>query len=222
MLQQLTRHLAAHRTWLAAATVAALTAGTVSTASAETTFKIDINSTDQEAEDVGLTPPITAPEWDGVTEGTPKTIGDVTFNSFGISRTRESDGSANPDKLLADFVFGNAGLEITNLPEGVWDVEIWSFDAGFRADSQIIGIKDVDGETSLTDDFDANADTPFTFQFNSAEYADTFQFFVRSDDESGDNDRERMNAVQLTLIPEPASVALFGLGGIMLLSRRRR
>ena len=46
MLPQLTRHLAAHRIWLAAATVAALTAGTISTASAATIFKIDIDSTD--------------------------------------------------------------------------------------------------------------------------------------------------------------------------------
>ena len=44
MLQQLTRHLAAHRIWLAAATVAALTIATASTASAATIFKIDINS----------------------------------------------------------------------------------------------------------------------------------------------------------------------------------
>ena len=220
MLPQRTRHLAAHRAWLAAATVAALTAGTASTASAATIFKIDINQNNTN----------TASGWDGVVPGTSVSIDGVTFDAVGSAITRtDSNNDPDPDALLADFVFAGSvvgvdpGLEITDLPEGVWDVELWSLDSQFTIVDQIIGIKDADGETLWTTDFDESATAPFTYQFDTADYANTFTIFARGNDgNENEINRSRVNALQLTLIPEPASVALVGLGGIMIFSRRRR
>jgi len=201
-----------HRCILTATLLAALP---MASASAGTIFKIDIDSND----DIG---PVTASGWDGVNVNTGATVVDgVTFVPDGGSRTRSSGGSPNPDALLADFVFATeVRLEIEDLPEGIWEAEVWSWDGDFNVtgDPQIIGIQDSSNEVIKTSSFTANPDNPFTFQFDTADFANPFSVFVRTDEMN----RARLNAVQLTRIPEPASLAMLGVGGVMLLTRRRR
>ena len=73
----------------------------------------------------------------------------------------------------------------------------------------------------IVSSFDANPTDPATFTFDTANFDETFTIFTRGT-VGGKGGKARFNGLELTLIPEPASVALVGLGGIMLLSRRRR
>ena len=65
----------------------------------------------------------------------------------------------------------------------------------------------------------ADAYTGQSFALNQTTSARYVKFDILSN--QGDNSRVGLGQVRFLAIPEPASVALIGLGGIMLLTRRR-
>lgn len=218
MFTLMTRHIASHRVWLPAILVAAITAGTALPASAATTFKIDIDSTyggsDLETA-LGFTSLLATNQTGSAT------IDGVTFTESGSKGDRNRSGGSD---LVTDFIFnddggvaGDVGLKISGLQEGIWEASIWSFDSATGVSNQNAGVKSDDGSDRQLFVTGFNASTsPVTFQFNTANFDDDFIIFV-----SGGAGRARFNGLELTtLIPEPASVALVGLGGVILLSRR--
>jgi hypothetical protein len=114
------------------------------------------------------------------------------------------------------LTFGAAG----SLPAGVWQVEMWVWDQGLvdATTPMIIGYRSNAAETIVTTNAIPDSTLPAqTFQFTSDGLA-AYDVFVR---ENNTVDRSRLNAVRLTLIPEPSSVVLMvaALAGFV---RRRR
>ncbi len=138
-----------------------------------------------------------------------------------------ADGSRNRntgDPLTGDFVFDDGagqavGVRVFNLPDALWDVEVWAFDT-FDAGLQIVGITQTGvGEILFTNSFLSNPTLPFTFRIDSSLLEDGFGVFTR---ENNAADRSRFNAIRFTrVIPEPAT-ALLGVLGLAGLGMRRR
>ncbi len=134
--------------------------------------------------------------------------------------------SPNPNALTSDFVFDDgAGQAIVfffgqagQLPAGTWQVEAWIFESSGGLGPSIVGYRTNNVETQITDNALENPTDPAaTFTFESDGIA-RYDLFVR---ENNTEDRSRLNAVRLTLIPEPGSTVL-ALAGIGLLMLRRR
>jgi len=195
-----------------------------------TDIKIDIDSTSLSSSNHGGTI-LTEPGWTSLdatmpSEGDSVSVGGVTFTTLAVfssdgSRVRMTGSAPNPNALTADFLYddGNGqavGLRVYNLPDGLWDAKVWSWDQTSPAGGQIVGLAYTGGpEIILTDDFTPHPTDPYTFQFDSSTLPDGFGIFTRESAISG-NDRARFNALQLTLvppaIPEPITMLAVGLG----------
>lgn len=205
---------------------------------AATIYAIDINT-------VGSS--VTASGWTGLdapfsTDGGSVTLDGIVFSlsSSDGSRLRGSVASPNPNALTGDFAFddGPGQAIILNfgvagdLAAGTWKVEVWTLDSGAAVGDQILGLRTnnsedvasvIDGSPQvngrISNTVSTSADSPaatFTFLSNgSAKY----DVFLR---ENNSQNRSRLNAVRLTLIPEPSSAGVLGLLGATLLIRRRR
>jgi hypothetical protein len=190
------------------------------------TYMIDIDSTDPAgpiATEVGWT------SFDGTLgNASPAlTIDGIDFSVASADGSRLRGGaSPNPNALTADFVFDDgAGQAIVfffgtagQLPAGTWQVEAWIHESSGGLGPSIVGWRRDNVETQITDNALENATDPAsTFTFESDGIA-RYDLFVR---ENNTENRSRLNAVRLTLVPEPGSTVL-ALGGLSLLMLRRR
>ncbi|MBN1851182.1 MAG: PEP-CTERM sorting domain-containing protein [Pirellulales bacterium] len=93
------------------------------------------------------------------------------------------------------------------------------YDASSIIGTQIVGYRANETETIVGTDVEQNATDPaITFQFTS-DGVSAYDVFVR---ENNDGNRSRLNAVTLSLIPEPTSLGLLGLVlfGLVLMRRK--
>ena len=132
-----------------------------------------------------------------------------------------ADGSRNRatgNALTRDFIFDNgggvaSGLTVTNLPDGVWQASVWSWDEDAIFGDQIVLMNGLSGggEFIATTDFAADPNTPFRFLFDTEDFNNTFGIFTR---ENNSQNASRFNALQLVLVPEPTTVAIWSLLGV--------
>ena len=135
---------------------------------------------------------------------------------------------ATPNDLTGDFAFddgvdqaiilffGQAG----QLPAGTWMVETWIWDSTIASlGNMFVGYRDDGMEFEQTDAAVPDATDPAsTFTFVS-DGTSRYDLYVR---ENNAGNRARLNAVRLTLIPEPSSSLLALLSGLFFLGQRRR
>ena len=155
------------------------------------------------------------------------TIDTIDFSLFttapNASRIRNGPNALTRDFIYEEGVANNAvGLKFGgagDLVAGTWRVEVWAWDSNVAAslDSLIIGTREGISETIHTTTFAGSATDPFVATFVS-DGTSAYDVFVR---ENNDTNRARMNAVRLTLIPEPSTVLLVALGVPVMLRRRR-
>lgn len=165
----------------------------------------------------------------------------VNFQLFtvGTNASRRRDSISN--SLTRDFVFeeGTVGNAVGilfggagDLEAGTWKVEVWSYDASVPSlGDQILGLRTNNNENNaatINGALQTNGIITTTMATSAADPAATFTFLsdgVSSYDvflrENNANQRTRLNAVRLTLIPEPSSTILM-LGGMFGLALRRR
>jgi hypothetical protein len=152
-------------------------------------------------------------------------VGQTSFAVFSADGARNRAGA---NALTTDFVFddgdgGAVGVQVFDLPDGVWQAEVWAWDDSVAMGDMIVGITQFQHapEMIFTDSFTPDPNQPFTFTFDSRDLIDGFGIFTREN-----NDplfRSRFNALRLTqIIPEPATASLLALGAVVLLRRRRR
>ncbi|MEM6259481.1 MAG: PEP-CTERM sorting domain-containing protein [Planctomycetota bacterium] len=163
--------------------------------------------------------------------------GSVTVGGIEFTQSVGSNGfrSDDPSPLTKDFAQANGGETMTvsfggagDLSAGLWQVEIWSYDYNFAADDFNTGILDDGVGTTLVTGATPNPSSTLvastnrlpavSFNFTSDGTSAYGVFLV---DEPGSGTRTRLNALRLTLVPEPSSLALLGLSGLCMLRRRR-
>jgi len=213
------------RIGLAMLAVALIATVAAAPADAATIFKIDIDST-EEVNSVDTEPGFTSLN---ATASNSVTVNSVTFTEAGSEGNRNRNDPASD--LLTDFLFnensGDVGLQISGLPEGIWAAKVWSFDAGGNsfeeAKNQNVGVKDGSNRTVFVTGFDDNDQNPATFQFDTADFANTFTIFTDGTEGTSGKKRARFNGLELRqVIPEPASVGLGVAGLLGMLARRPR
>lgn len=168
------------------------------------------------------------------------TIDGDTFTLVGQGGARDR-GAVNPagiNEVTADFAFKEAGaggveFQLTlggagALEAGVWELSVYSYDSNVPITDQIIGLYTNGGSEVI---YGASVDgtligPALTFQFTS-DGTSAYSLFLRdsaANPTAGTDaeDKVRLNGIDLTLVPEPASgaMALVGLGALA--TRRRR
>jgi len=175
------------------------------------TYKIDINDTDNS---------VTMPGWTGLDathtgDGGSVTVGGVNFwiSSSDGSRLRGSVGSPNPDALFGDFAFDDGANQavILNfggagaLPAGRWQVKMYIWDQSFPGTlgNQITAYRVNTAATIVDSAVVPSASGPASTFYFISDGTSAYDVFVR---ENNGNNRSRLNAVELTRLPEqPAS-----------------
>ena len=152
-------------------------------------------------------------------------VNGVVLQVFGTDGSRNRGGS---NHLTGDFIFDggsgqDSGVRIYGLPDGIWEASVWAWDNWFptTVGDQIVGITQFGAgdEILFTDSFAPSPTDPFTFRFDSTGLPNGFGIFTR---ENNQWNRSRFNAIQLSYIPEPTTLALLGLGALALVRRRRK
>jgi len=200
-------------------------------------YRIDIDSTDIAGG--GSSPPIeTQPGWNsldatGVANNGSVSIDGIVFTpgSSDGSRLRRSGSATDPNDLLADFIYDDGSGQAVvlsfgedgDLPAGDYEVKVWIWDAN-RPDlgDMIVAWRRNTAEHIMATDVRPNPNGPaYTFRFTSDGQA-AYDIFVR---ENNDQNFSLLNAVVLTRLPEPSTLALAALGLLSLAvfgGRRKR
>jgi len=174
-----------------------------------TQFKIDVNDGSSPTE-TGWTAIGAAHSGNGGTV----TVGGVRFDVASADGARNRSG---PNALTRDFIYDDdggqaSGLRIYDLPDGIWEAKVWSWDNDFptAVGSQFVGVGWTAGNF-IAGTMMPHPTDPFAFTFDSSTLDDGFGIFTR---ENNSANRSRFNALQLTrvIIPEPITMLAVGLG----------
>jgi hypothetical protein len=197
-------------------------------------YSIDIDSTAISGTDTSG-PLSTEPGWTSLNatggNGSGVTIDGITFSVGSVdgSRIRLASGSPNPNALTGDFIFDDGANQAVilffggagSLQAGLWQVDLWTYDSLVPTglDPQIVGYRTNAVETIVSNAVLGDPVNPaISFMFTS-DGVSAYDVFVR---DGSTFDRSRLNAVRLTYIPEPSTVALTAIGVGCLAWRRRR
>ncbi len=206
---------------------------------AATLYMIDINQSANSVTESGWT------GLDVTGNNSAVTVDGVEFRVGSIDGAllRGTTGSPNPDALVGDFIyddgagqavilyFGNQGSAGPTLQAGTWQVEVWSYDSAAGINNQFLGLRTNNNENAaatingvlqgngiVTSTMSGTSSGPahtFTFLADGSSYYDVFAR------ENNNEDRSRLNAVRLTLVPEPSTFLLAVLSGLFILRRQR-
>ncbi len=209
----------------------------VCSAQAATVYNIDIDASGTDYLKSGYTrlvSPFTG-------SGGSVTIDGDTFTLFGQAgaRARGLGNATNIDGVNRDFAFiegGAGGVELGmqlgsagGLEAGTWELSVYSWDSDVPVEGQIVGIYTDNGAVSeiiYGASVDKSSTGPaVTFQFVS-DGTSAYSLFIRdsaANPSAGTDstDKIRFNGIDLVYIPEPSSLGLLGIGGLLLLKRRR-
>jgi hypothetical protein len=191
-------------------------------------YTIDINDADNSLTEAG---------WTGLDanhtgNGGAVIVDSVSFAPFSAdgARLRGTTTSPSPDALVGDFVFDDGagqavGLSFGgagDLQAGDWQVEVWIWDADYTGSGSLtsfVGWRANGTETIVANDVESLATGPaITFNFTSDGTA-AYDVFVR---ENNAGNRTRLNAVRLTLVPEPTVGLLAAFCALPFFFRRKR
>jgi hypothetical protein len=191
-----------------------------------TTYKFDIDRTESL---------VTMPGWTSFPVGNADTTVthvvdgiDFRLSSADGARLRGTVAAPVPDALLADFAFDDgAGQAIIfhfgtagQLPANIWQVDVYSLDSGggIAVEDQILGLRRNGAETEIANNvIETDMGPAYSFRFRS-DGVSAYDIFLR---ENNVDNRTRLNAVVLSTIPEPGTIALVGLAGVALVGYRR-
>lgn len=163
----------------------------------------------------------------------------VTFTMFGSAGTRDRGTSSGANDLTRDFAFPDetdnigapVGVEITGLEAGIYQASVWSFE-GSGADiyPEWIGYETDTGSSDVSQiSFDPEHTTDpaivFTFAYDPSTDGNLRIFAYGYEGfQCVQCPRARFNALQLTAVPIPAAIWLFGSGliGLFGIARRKK
>jgi hypothetical protein len=193
-------------------------------------YMIDINDVDT---------PVTAPGWTALDavhtgSGTTVVVDGITFEIFSAdgARLRGTTEAPNPNPLTGDFVFDDGagqavGLRLGSptaaaagtLAAGQWQVEMWIYDATVNAGNQAVGFQTLPPgmtafETIVSSTVTPHATDPAITFLLDADGVSHYSVFTR---ENSDLNRSRLNAVRVTMIPEPAALTIVAAAALLLM-----
>ncbi len=187
-------------------------------------YQIDIDSTAVSGSD-NTGPVSTTPGWTSLlatANGSGVVLDGINFNVGSIdgSRIRLLNGAPNPSSLTGDFIYDDGANQAVilffgiagSLAAGEWQVDAYIYDSlvGASLGEQIVGYRTNGVETIVSTTVIGDPVNPaISFTFTS-DGTSAYDLFVR---EGSTFDRSRLNAVRLSYVPEPSTMALALLAG---------
>lgn len=155
---------------------------------------------------------------------------DSEASLFNVDPRNRGDASGSLGNLIEDhFKSQSNGMELTldGLKAGIYELTTWHHDGGGGATGNLIDIFVTDALGALRQVVDGLVTTGGLAPSNIASatytiYSDGINpITILFDDATASDHETALNGFQLLVIPEPATMSMLALGGLMLIRRRR-